>query len=501
MPVDSSQRADKDDSVHRGAPWISVFSVLLVAGLAFFAGQVYPKTSTPTASTIPFPQAATTSVYSAETTLPYHKNASYPYLGQAPAQAAFPSLSSPTGSRCVVTPLGWGQDDSSQILAAVEECGVNGTITLPAPYVYTISHRMHMYLENARFEIYGTLLFTPDLTYWIDNSFRVEFQNQSTAWIVEGHNFTIDGGGWQQGGVDGNGQAWMTHAAGLSNQFGRPIVLSIYNSSNVVVTNFSIRQPQFWSFWVQDSYNVEISSVYINGTNTDPYGNSSNYETNIDGLDSLRVDHLLIKDWVFHGGDDCLAPKGNTTNMLISNMTCVGGGIAFGSIGQYVDSPDYISNVTATSINVSQDINPRTGGAAVAGGAYFKSWVGKEEGTPPQGGGGGTGRVSNITFSGLTTHNTSQAVFINKCYYKVADQANYCDTSTLEFEDLNFSDVSGTVSGKVGVALNCSAAAPCENIAFANVHLSNSVTSASANLTCVNARNVTGLACNSTIAS
>jgi galacturan 1,4-alpha-galacturonidase len=360
---------------------------------------------------------------------------------------------------------------------------------------------MYMKLQNARLEVLGTLSFSPDLLYWINNSFRVEFQNQSTAWIVEGSNFDITGGGWMQGGVDGNGQAWMTHAAGHSNQFGRPIVLSIYNSTNVIITNFSIRQPQFWSFWIQDSSNIEISKIYINGTNTDPYGNSSNYETNIDGLDSLRVDHLLIKDWQFHGGDDCLAPKGNTTNMVISNMTCVGGGIAFGSIGQYVDSPDYIYNVTATNISVSQEINPQTGGAAVSGGAYFKSWVGKEEGVPPQGGGGGTGLVSNITFDGLITHNTSQAVYINKCYSKVADQANYCDTSTLEFQNLHFSAVSGTVSGKVGIALNCSAAAPCSNIGFADVQLVNSASNLAANLTCVNAKNVTGLYCNSTIST
>ena len=74
--------------------------------------------------------------------------------------------------------------------------------------------------------------------------------------------------------------------------------------------------------------------------------------------------------------------------MVFRNLTCVGGGIAFGSIGQYKDSPDFITNVTATDISVSQSISPLTGGATVAGGAYFKSWVGVEEGVPPQGGGG-----------------------------------------------------------------------------------------------------------------
>lgn len=125
-------------------------------------------------STIYFPEAATTSVYSAETTLPLHKNASYPYLGQVvPASEA--AYAPGSGSRCVVIPCGWGLDDSSQILAAVERCGVNGTITLPAPYIYTISRRMYMRLSNSRLEILGTLSFTPDLLYWIDNSFRVEF--------------------------------------------------------------------------------------------------------------------------------------------------------------------------------------------------------------------------------------------------------------------------------------------------------------------------------------
>lgn len=217
-----------------------------------------------------------------------------------------------------------------------------------------------MQLERARLEVYGTLSFTSDLNYWIENSHRVAFQNQSTAWIISGSDYVVDGGGWAQGGINGNGQAWMTRAAGQSNQFGRPIPLSIYNSTNVTISNFAFRQPQFWSMWVQDSTDITLSGIYINGTNTDPAGNSSNYETNIDGLDTLRVDNLLIKDWVFHGGDDCLAPKGNSTNMIFQNLTCVGGGIAFGSIGQYPGYPDYITNVTATNITVTQDISPIT---------------------------------------------------------------------------------------------------------------------------------------------
>lgn len=439
-------------------------------------------------------QAANTS--SLQVTLPLHPpgTPSSTTINDGPTSTA---VTSPIKS-CIVTPHGWGIDDSPAILAAVDRCGTDGIITLPAPYVYTISQRMYMKLIRARLEILGTLSFTANLNYWIENSFRVEFQNQSTAWIIEGSDFIVDGGGWAQGGIDGNGQAWMTRSNGTSNQFGRPISMSIYNSTNATVSNFSFRQPQFWSIWVQDSNNIVLKDIYINGTNTDPAGKGNNYKVNIDGLDTLRVDNLLVENWLFHGGDDCLAPKGNSTNMVFRNLTCIGGGIAFGSLGQYPGSPDYITNVTVTNVSVVQDVNPITGGALVSAGAYFKSWVGVEAGVPPQGGGGGTGRVSNVSLLGLETKNSTQAIYINKCYYKVASQAEYCDTSRLEFEDLSFSDVTGTVRTTNGISLNCSAMAPCLHINFSGVNLKES-SGLRANLICVNALDVNGLSCNSTL--
>ncbi|KAF2102614.1 pectin lyase-like protein [Rhizodiscina lignyota] len=402
---------------------------------------------------------------------------------------------------CIVTPLGWGQDDSSQILAAVSACGTGGTITLPAPYVYTIRKRLLMRLVGATLNVFGTLSFVPDLGYWIDESHRIEFQNQSTAWIVEGSDYIIDGGGWMQGGIEGNGQAWYGRAAGHSNQFGRPIPLTLYNSTNATVRNFSVRQSMFWNFYVQDSQDVSFTSIYLNSTNRDPAGNGSNYETNTDGINTIRVNNFLAADWVFHGGDDCLAPKGNSTNLVFRNITCTGGGVAFGSVGQYPGAPDFITNVSATDITVSQLISPAYGGGTVAGGAYFKSWVGHEEGTPPQGGGGGTGRVSNISFENLHVDNTSQGVFVNKCYFKVADQANYCDTSTFLFEDLSFSNVTGTVNGENGIGLNCSAAQPCRDIHFEGVDLLDSADNTPARVVCDNAEDVVGVKCNGTASS
>lgn len=133
----------------------------------------------------------------------------------------------------------------------------------------------------------------------------------------------------------------------------------------------------------------------------------------------------------------------NSTNVLARNITCRGGiGLAFGSLGQYVQFvrsvlifashvyPDDLQNdiidhvvledlrvsgtsccmETLTDNQISQDDPPRPGGAAEHGircklhilrsacnsfycdlKVYFKTWTGTIHGSPPTGGGGGGG--------------------------------------------------------------------------------------------------------------
>ena len=50
-------------------------------------------------------------------------------------------------------------------------------------------------------------------------------------------------------------------------------------------------------------------------------------------------------------------------------------------------------------------------GAAV----YFKSWIGVPFGTPPNGGGGGTGVVTNISISNVLMKDVDLATYINSC--------------------------------------------------------------------------------------
>lgn len=121
-----------------------------------------------------------------------------------------------------------------------------------------------------------------------------------------------------------------------------------------------------------------------------------------------------------------------------------------------------------------------------------------EKGQPLQGGGGGTGAVSNVTFKDLTVHNATNAIYINKCYYEIAEEAIFCDISTLEFGDLHFQNIRGFVNRDAGIALNCRAAMPCRDIKIHDAHL-RSAKYDNAKIGCDNVMNLKVYTCNATL--
>lgn len=111
---------------------------------------------------------------------------------------------------------------------------------------------------------------------------------------------------------------------------------------------------------------------------------------------------------IYQGGDDCLAFKPNSTGITARNITCHGGtGIAFGSIGQYKTKLDFLEDIHLEDISIlpSSQHLPKNG-------LYYKSWMGNEYGTPPNGGGGGHGYARNITVDGFKVENVHRPIFL-----------------------------------------------------------------------------------------
>lgn len=115
---------------------------------------------------------------------------------------------------------------------------------------------------------------------------------------------------------------------------------------------------------------------------------------------------------VYQGGDDCLALKPNSSMITARNVTCYGGtGIAFGSIGQYKTKLDYIDGVYMEDIKLYPSTQHKQ-----KNGLYFKSWMGYEIGTPPNGGGGGRGYAKNITIKDVYMEDNIRPVYIQTEY-------------------------------------------------------------------------------------
>lgn len=116
---------------------------------------------------------------------------------------AFPEPTERTKTCFVKPSCTEGRDDAPKILAALEECNGGGTVVLDEEY--TVCSPLDLrFLKHVDIALTGTLNFCPDVDYWLVNSFKIDFQNQSTFWYIGGEDVNVYGAG--QGVLNGNGQ-------------------------------------------------------------------------------------------------------------------------------------------------------------------------------------------------------------------------------------------------------------------------------------------------------
>ncbi|KAF8495592.1 pectin lyase-like protein [Gautieria morchelliformis] len=379
------------------------------------------------------------------------------------AAASYFMINGVQGEQCSLSPSGLGQDDTTQILAAIAKCGHNGHTTF-APGDYNITRKMTWDLDSATVDLRGTLNFVPDIDFWLqsENTYQVIFiQSQASWFVLTGKDFVVDGHGL--GGIQGNGQPWWEFFTNHTREDGdgRPVSLTLSNVTRGTVNNFKVDSPPFWCNAVANSQDVVYKGMTCNSTNTNP---GKHIVPNTDGIDTYRSDKVTMIDWDITCGDDCLAIKGNSTNILAKNIVCRGGnGIAFGSLGQYQQFDDIVENVLLENIT-TQRLDPAVQPNMMSG-VYFKTWTGSVHGSPPTGGGGGGGRrVNNVVAKGVFNDRVSLPVH--------AFQTNSGQPgdlpSQLRYSNITFIDFTGASQSSELVDIECSSAAPCPNIAFEN---------------------------------
>ncbi|KAI0785798.1 glycoside hydrolase family 28 protein [Abortiporus biennis] len=347
-------------------------------------------------------------------------------------------VGSPLEQRASCTLTASGSDDASAFLSAAVDPSCP-TITIPSSTTLNISSPLNMTgLKNKHIDLQGTIRFNPNLPYWTGHAFYFSFQDQVAFWLLGGQNIVLDGGGT----LDGAGQAWYD-AFAKNSSLARPIILTVYQANNVTVQNIKMINSPEWTNFVNEGTFVTYKNITISAVST-----SKNQAKNTDGWDTFRSDNVIIADSNVNNGDDCVSFKPNSTNILVSNLSCNGShGISVGSLGQYAGEYDIVENVLATNIRMSNAQN----------GARIKAWAGK---------GVGSGIVKNITFTGFVETNVDNPVIIDQCYETDDDECVEYPSNTY-IQDIWFDSISGTSSGKekaVVASLSCSPDGRCSNV-------------------------------------
>eukprot|EP00316_Scyphosphaera_apsteinii_P000221 CAMPEP_0119305756 /NCGR_PEP_ID=MMETSP1333-20130426/6684_1 /TAXON_ID=418940 /ORGANISM="Scyphosphaera apsteinii, Strain RCC1455" /LENGTH=518 /DNA_ID=CAMNT_0007308931 /DNA_START=124 /DNA_END=1680 /DNA_ORIENTATION=+ len=143
-------------------------------------------------------------------------------------------------------------------------------------------------------------------------------------------NVTIRGEG-PESIIDAQGWYWGKIYQQL--QHGRPHLLELRNSRNLVLANVALQDPPFWT-----SHFLECDGVYVHGVSVTTSGKNTDGWT----FDSSR--NVLIERSTYRGSDDCVSIKsgfdcfgaafgGVSANITVRNLTCSGhsAGVAIGS--------------------------------------------------------------------------------------------------------------------------------------------------------------------------
>jgi len=262
------------------------------------------------------------------------------------------------------------------------------------------------------------------------------------------------------GEIHGNGQAWYDLYA-TDQYIRRPVLFGIDGLTNSIFSDLKLRySPEYYHF-VANASNVVWNNIDIAGQST-----SSHKASNTDGWDTYRSCDLLIQNSVIVNGDDCVSFKPNTSNVLVQSLSCTGShGISVGSLGQYAGTYDIVENVYVANISMLNATD----------GARIKVWPNTPSALSGNlQGGGGTGRVTNVTYDTFRVANVDLAIEITQCYGQ--SNLTLCTEypSPLTISDVLFTNFTGVTSRKYQheiAAFACSSRAVCGSIRATDINV------------------------------
>ncbi|KAL3830054.1 hypothetical protein ACJIZ3_018856 [Penstemon smallii] len=256
--------------------------------------------------------------------------------------------------------------------------------------------------------------------------------------VITGHNGTIDGRGrtW-----------WKKYRQKLLNHTRGPLVQIMW-SSDIVISNITLRDSPFWTIHPYDCKNVTIRHLTILAPITGA--------PNTDGIDPDSCEDMVIEDCYISVGDDGVAIKSGwdqygiaygrpSKNILIRNLvvrSMVSAGISIGS-----EMSGGVSNVTVENLHV------------------WNSRRAVRIKTAP----GRGGYVRHITYRNLTFDNVRVGIVIKTDYNEHPDK-EFDPKAVPVLEDINYISIHGE-RVRVPVRIHGSEDIPVRNVTFRDMSI------------------------------
>ncbi|KAI5674204.1 hypothetical protein M9H77_14568 [Catharanthus roseus] len=251
--------------------------------------------------------------------------------------------------------------------------------------------------------------------------------------VITGHNGTINGQGqtW-----------WKKYRQKLLNHTRGPLVQIMW-SSDIVITNITLRDSPFWTLHPYDCKNVTIRNLTILAPVFEA--------PNTDGIDPDSCEDMIIEDCYISVGDDAIAIKSGwdqygiayarpSINILIRNLvvrSMVSAGISIGS-----EMSGGVSNVTVENLHVWSSRRAIRIKTAPGRGGY----------------------VRHITYRNITFENVRVGIVIKTDYNEHPD-AGFDPKAVPIIEDINYLSIHGE-EVRVPVRIHGSEEIPVRNITF-----------------------------------
>ena len=181
----------------------------------------------------------------------------------------------------------------------------------------------------------GYVIFSDDINNWPRSPEGFPKECMYFSNII---NVTFNGGGT----YDGNGKYWWGLFGYWKYREHRPRLFHINHAIDILIENLNFVNSPYWTVHLENINSLIVRYVKVINTITKDFKHSYRDLTafNTDGIDVTGND-VYTHDLYIWTQDDCIAVKGDSTNMLFERINASGLGLTIGSIGNNV-----IHNIT-----------------------------------------------------------------------------------------------------------------------------------------------------------